>query len=522
MRKIYSYLRANHRLVLGWIAGFLLLMQVMNLHSYVVRAVDSQAIVATGDDDASWNIAKTVKTRWWKDNGWVLYGPAYFRLNHTIQYFWGKTAEVDPAADPAENWEKTAHHAILTVSLLSIFALTLLLGTFFLQEWWQRFLFSSALSSAFLSIPAWTEFVLRAHPDHLFSLVIVGAFLLTIKMFQRPAESFWYKASAAVWGISVSVKMTLVVAAPGFFFLFVPPLKREAFLRGLKYLGWMFLAYFLIGFPQTIVLDRPFRSAKTLAALSAPPNMSSVLHWLELYRDQILPVLLILALSWACLSFSPQKLSRSGWWRLGVFVALPFLFLLRKNMLVPSDHYVAPFVCLLTAYGMLAVAQLPRLQPDRYPYTRAALFLTAWLAIFGSTPNEMQVQLDKFTKCRAEGREALAKIRELYDQGERIWVDPYVPYITSAPKDRMEVSWEKGWPSFESGGWTVLALKDREIARYLPEEPDTYTRSATPNWREIRKFYLPFGNGAKEVTVPDGRVFKLIYANSCGDQIWKP
>src|SRR5262245_58170473 len=126
MKLLVKYWRDHKPQLLAWITGFILLLQVFNLHSYVVHTVDHQAIVTVNDDDAGWNIAKAIKTRWWKDNGWVLYGPAYFRLNHSIHYFWGRTADPRHEGSHAE-WERAAHHAILTVSLLSIVGVALVI-----------------------------------------------------------------------------------------------------------------------------------------------------------------------------------------------------------------------------------------------------------------------------------------------------------------------------------------------------------------------------------------------------------
>src|SRR5689334_21900824 len=112
MQVLKTFLKDHAEVLMTWVVGLFLVLQVLNLHSYVVQAVDHHAMVAINDDDAAWNLAKTVKTRWWKDNGWALYGPGCFRLNHTIHYFWQRFAERRPGL-AHENWEMTAHHAIL-------------------------------------------------------------------------------------------------------------------------------------------------------------------------------------------------------------------------------------------------------------------------------------------------------------------------------------------------------------------------------------------------------------------------
>lgn len=516
MRK---FLKERQVLLLTWFTGLVLLLQVLNLHSYVVRGVDHQAIVAANDDDAAWNIAKTVKTRWWKDNGWVLYGPFYFRINHSIQYLWGRTADPARVSDH-EIWEGTAHHAVMTTSLLALVGVSLLVGSAFLPLWWMRFLFAFGLNSAFLSNPSWAEMVTRAHPDHLFAFVLVAALWLTAMMFARPSEDVWRRFSACVWGFSVSVKMTLTLCAPGFLLLFVPPWReRQRWLAGVRYLGWMLLGYFLIGFPQTIVLDRPFRDLAMMNGLNVAPTAVSVRHWFELYFQQLWGPLLVLFLAALCFSRREAWNLRDGWWRLTAFAGLPFLILLTRNMLQPWDHYPIPFIAMLLLVLGFWLTRL-RFSFERWQCVRAGGFFAVVLAVWGSTPGTMQIELEKRLHCREEARVVYQQLLKFYDSGERVWVDPYVPYLTTADKQRMEMSWEKTWSGFASGQWTVLALNTAFRHKFSDgDEPSKYTQADNPAWKEIREFYLAFQNDQSAQT-PAG-VFKRVYVNSCGHEIWR-
>ncbi|MGE4130477.1 MAG: hypothetical protein AB7F86_02500 [Bdellovibrionales bacterium] len=521
MRILWRFLKENRSQALAWLTGLMLLLQVMNLHSYVVQAVDHQAIVAAGDDDASWNLAKTVKTRWWKDNGWFLYGPFYFRVNHTIHYLWGRTAAIR-GESPTQNWEQTAHHAIMTTSLLSLAALALLIASTMLTDWWTRFLLAFGLLAAFTSDATFAELVLRAHPDMLLCLCFAGAMWLTIRMLQKPGDSLWFYLSASVWGISMGVKAALPLMIPGFVILFVPPFKRERFLLGLKYAGAMFLAYFVVGFPQTIVLDRPFKLFAKVGTLNVPATLDSVGRWLVIYGHQLwAPVLLIFVFA---LFFSTRRfeLDRKGTLRLTIFVVLPFLSLLTRNVLVPFEHYPLPIdAALLVFLAALVAPKIPTLWPGRFDLLRGGMVLAAILFVWGSTPHAMQVQLDRWMKCRTEARETLNEITKLYHEGLNVWVDPYVPYLTDAPKSRMEVSWEKTWSGFAAGDWAVLALNRGYVQRYAsPHDPDPSTQADVPGWRPVREFYLAFING-DEAKTPTGVVFKRTYQNSCGMEIWR-
>lgn len=519
MREWFSWMRQRRELWLTWFCGLLLLSQTFNLHSYVVLNVENQAIVASNDDDASWNVSKTIKTRWWKDNGWALYGPFYFRLNHSNQYFWSKTAS--PQYTRSEYvWERTAHHSIMTVSLLSVVALSLLIGCVLLTPWWARFLFAGAITSALLSNPVWSQFVLRAHPDQLFNLVIAGAFLLMLKWWCEPANKVWAWMSGALWGISISVKMTLSLCTPGFVLLFVPPFKRERLRAGVKYLSVILLAYFVIGFPQTIVLDRPIKILWHVGGLSAAPTLQSVVQWLTWYFEQLWRPTLVIFL--AAVLLPRQRLPLwpcEGGWRFHVFVVFPFLFLLSKNMMIPSSHYVLPFAALFLVWLALQVRRLSwRWEPR--PLRQGSAFAALWLALLGSTPDSLQAELDLRTYCRDGAREAQAMLLQLYDKGARIWADPYVPNITFGPRERTDVGWEKTWDGWARDHWNVLALNEAYMRKFLVQpEPDGYTQAEIKGWPQVREFYSAFVDKT-EAVAPTGEKFIRHFKSSCGHEIW--
>lgn len=519
MRLVAAYFKAHSGYFLAWLFGFIFVLQGMNLHSYVVRIVDQQSLIAVNDDDGSWNIRKTLITRWWKDNGWANYGPFYFRLNHSIQYYWQRTADPTFPVDTTANWEKTAHHAILTTSLLSILALALVIASAVVTPWWQRFLVGMGFVSVLTGLPTWTTYILRAHPDHMLALVMGAAFLLTVRMFHAPADRFWFYTSAMLWGLSMSVKTVLTLCVPGFIVLFVPPFTKEGFRRGLKYLWIMFLAYFAIGFPQTIVVDRLIRVYFKFSALNIPATAESVANWLKVIGGQMGPLLLLIGLVWLCFDLRRLRLSRSAWIRLGIFVVVPFASLLPKNLLLPTEHYANPFIAIFAVFMILVAAQVPQFFRGKFQLARAVGFLFAVLLIFGSTPKPLQAELEHWLRCKPEAGEALAVVRKLYERGENIWVDPYAPYLTGVPKNRMELTWEKGWSSFESGGWTAVVINRNFSSQFLPETPRELIRNTHPEWPKIREFYLSFESG-NPVKTPSGKELNRIYSNVCGLEIW--
>jgi hypothetical protein len=520
MKALRNYLSLHREVLLAWVFGIMFALQIMNLHSYAVRTVDHQGIIAVNDDDAAWNVRKTIKTRWWKDNGWALYGPAYFRLNHTIHYFWGRTADGD-LESAHENWEKTAHHAILTTSLLSLAALALLIACQVLLPWWQRFLFSFGLLAALTSIPTYGEFLLRAHPDHLCALVFAAAMLFTIRMLQEPKEPVWFWLAASLWGISVGVKMTLGLCVPGLVLLFVPPFTKNNFIRGAKFAGAMFLAYFIVGFPQTIVLERPIKMMMKMGSLSQPATLESITNWLTLYAAQLGPIFGVMLLAVVDFKWRRWTLPKGQLWRVWVFALLPFVILATQNPLIPSEHYTIPYIAVLLMVLALfwPLKWLAFFASDKLPVLRATLFIAVILAAFGGTPVGLQAQLDKRLECRVQARDAYARLKELYAQGHNIWVDPYIPYPTNAPESRVALVWEKSWEGYTGGNWTVMALNRGNISRFTADNVDAYTKADIKGWEKAREFYQAFIQG-EEAKNPQGQIFRKIYQNSCNHEIW--
>jgi hypothetical protein len=120
MKLVWAEIKRHKERIALVLCGLMLLFQFCNFVTFLSLNMDLRAVIAARDDDSGWGIAKAVKTRWWKDNGWAHYGPAYFRAAHTLNYFLYRTA--GPIGErPHEHWERTAHFSIMVISLFSVF-----------------------------------------------------------------------------------------------------------------------------------------------------------------------------------------------------------------------------------------------------------------------------------------------------------------------------------------------------------------------------------------------------------------
>jgi hypothetical protein len=342
-----------------------------------------------------------------------------------------------------------------------------------------------------------------------------------VKWLEQRESRLLFVASAMMWGVVGATKLSLALTGPAFALLFVPPFNKERLKEGLKYLWYMFLGYFWIGFPQNIVLDRPVRFMLTQNKLSVAPTMDSFKGWLDIFFAQSWK--LVLAVLFVTLAMPAARrvyrLKRAEWWRLLALVVCPVLVLLPRKILVPWQHYAIPIVALAILLLAIGYARVRRFTWAASLWTVAIPFVIMFLTV-GSTPAVMSDNLHSYLKCRQEDRAFYAKMVELGKSNEHLWVDPYVPYDTTLPETQQQVDWFKTWDKAQAKGVTGFALNHEYTRRYTtPGSPDHYTKTENPDWRATQEFYMSFKND-KEAVSPRGERFKKVYADSCEHEIW--
>jgi hypothetical protein len=203
-----------------------------------------------------------------------------------------------------------------------------------------------------------------------------------------------------------------------------------------------------------------------------------------------------------------------------LFCPLQFAFLLRKNMTVPMTHYPIPVVTLIFGLMALGFQRVKWSAFERVPYLARVLVFGAvvWFG-WGFTPTTLNAQLDHWQRCRKESSETLTHMKKLLADGHNIWVDPYVPYDTQAPKTRQHIEWKKGWQGAKERGITAVAIQRPYAEQFLGEgQPNAFVLGSIPEWPGVREFYTPFAKG--EVAETPLGTFKVVYSNSCGHQLW--
>lgn len=198
----------------------------------------------------------------------------------------------------------------------------------------------------------------------------------------------------------------------------------------LRYAGYVSFAYFVVGFPQSIVLDRPVLFLMTHIQVYLPADMESLMAWGEALVEQTWKILLAIPLA---ATFSPSSyarfvlLSMKNFLQLAMLFIFPLFMLFCRKSLVPSEHYLIPFLVMLYLWLGFLIAKLPRFKISDQLVT-SFLPMVFMLMSVGSTPKAISEEFNQLTSCRSEHRELSSLISSLIRQGEKLWLDPYAPY----------------------------------------------------------------------------------------------
>ncbi len=512
VREVWTFLRRHFALsaALGLIAA-----QGAGLIAAIASVADHSAIVGAINDDAGNAVQVALRSQWWSNNDFFPYGPLYFRLANTLRQLAPWSGSL--AATSLEGREAAVHFSMLLVSLLSLFALAATLATLLWSHWSARLLMAALLTAAFLHNPVWTKMLLTAHPDMLFSWLVVMALLASLRALDLPQDSRIFKVSAFLWGAVASTKLTIV--------LFVPALVLAFRKPALRHFAWMALGFFAIGFPQNFLIPKMIKFLLSQSRLSVAPGLVDIGEWLTLFADALWLPATVLLLGWVFLparddksfQFSTSTLKRGMW-----IVVLPALWLMARKVLSPFDYYPMPFCALLLVSLALLLRRVPMKRWPRWVYALgfAGLFLFVRLTT-GLVPPVVAETADRMQECRPESRAVYAKVKAWLDAGKKVQVDPYVPYPTdSVYKDRLARDWSSTWPTFESRGLDYALLRGHFYARYLGAEPGDYVKVENPEWLATRQFYAAV-HASADIRGPAGQHWVRTSIDACQYEVWE-
>jgi hypothetical protein len=527
----------------GFFALALLTLTLQGVHSIRFITLNSadRSLVGTNDADGATAIHVLMKTRFLNDNGWYAYGPFYYRLSKLLylnvsnsqrdaSFSLGAPAPtlLTPTLTLKEEQDKqrTRHFALQLTSWLSLLGISVLVSILLFRSASERMVGVAAINWLLLSNEIWAKFLFVAHPDLLMGALIAWATWLLLRLGQaETSRSRWSYAlgAALLFGVAVSTKLSaalFLASSLSFLVLFASGFKKKERLILAVSMGLAaLLAYFLIGFPQNFQIRKLLDFMAELNRTFAPLTLAAFVEWLRTFLQQAgLPLAGLVVLSLLRTPTAPPagetlaNPTRFPLFRfLALFWGLPFAYLITKNITMPVQHYLIPFVSSLLVIVALALSRRQWVAPwRRTAWSGILLFL-----LLNPLPPAVQAQYQAATQCRDQARNVRERLN-VTEKGGALVADYYIPFYEDI------IPLRNGALLMEDleRPATVLALHASYDHQFLgPGEPSEYVRNGYPRWREHRAFYEATSQKS-EFRDSKGFKWSRIYWDTCSFEIY--
>lgn len=505
----------------------------------IQQATDTQAIVMATNNDGGIAIDTSLKTELFNNNGFIAYGPSYFRAVRTLDMFLhlGGFAQEPPTREQAE---RSMHFLLMLVSYFSLLGLCFVLSFILFELWPLRLLATIAFAGSFLRDENWSTMIFFPHPDLLLAFSVAVAVLMTWRSFIYPTSQKNFLLATAAWGFVGSVKMTVLLFAPvmALLLLPLPPHGRRwqyLWKRFLLVFGSVAVAYFAFGFPQSLDFVRVIGFLREQSHSMITGNQESLAKWLGLFWHQLRqPVLILLILSFAIPVRSSVPSFAFDWKKWGFFAAvclIPIAYLMSRRVLSPYLWYPLPFIASIMVVLALASAHLSQklelLWPVRIRKYRSYLLYSCGVFVILSytrpaIPEATHQAVQEQQTCRAQARVIEAKINAIAGGGGKILVDPYIPYARKYHDKEVRMAWEMSSDLIQPGETQMIALRRDYYSRYLPAEKDVANVAYLyiKDWNKTQGFYMLFYNHEDTVD-PYGQKWKRTHTDDCFYELWE-
>jgi hypothetical protein len=309
-------------------------------------------------------------------------------------------------------------------------------------------------------------------------------------------------------------------------FVFIPVLWLAPAGRRIKsaalYLGHMFLAYVLVGFPQNLNLPRTLRFLSSQAGSSEAASLASVIEWVQLWGAQLIGPLALCVLLLGAARLRQGQWKRPESWKHLLFMAGlafgPFILMLPQHVLVPHTHYLMP---ILATQLVLLLSLAPRFFGPvglgaRWALLALLLGTLSWLHL---TPSHLNEVLQKQLTCRPEARAVFQRLLTYQEKGRSIYVDPYVPTMDHSG---IFSSWQTNKALIGAKNFDVLVLRRDYYKAYLTltDKDIRYLSSDSPGYLATSEFYKLFA-GQDTVADPIVGHWQNVSRDACTWEIWE-
>lgn len=507
-----SELNSSHyKACLNLFGCILFFLSVLNLSLVIRETSSTKGIIYSTDNDAGRAIQTVQLTRWYNSNHFAPYGNLYFRFAHTIASFSPKLNQ--PGWSEAENEDIRHHFALTLTSLLSLAALSFLLAYLVLGNFTASLFAGNLLFHITLHDSTWMQFLFRAHPDHLLMLATASASTFTLFYAHNPTEKNFTR-SALLWGTATAVKSATILFIPSFLFLFLSEgVNKRTIQKGLRFIGYMLIAYLILGFPQNFGFYKHIKFLLHESKSSRAGDLDSASNYILLLFSQT---------RWLILSFIPLHLlfgkkERLITLRFLGFVFIAIIVLISRRMLMPETHHPMPFAALILVTAIYLLKLIP---PIQFKYKQVVLIVSSLIGLsFLSNYSKVFIeQKEKQLSCREESFQVLTLIKEIQKDSSLLLLrEPYFPFETG--NEQTKQIWGIDFEDIDNIDPGLFGTKKSFGQQYLIDYPNDPNKTKE-EWDRNRDFYkkVLFDNS---FTTPEGRVFKKIHEDQCGFMLWQ-
>ncbi len=500
------------------LAGLILVGQLTFMIGHLQQASNHRGIVAAFDDDAAAAIDKAVITRFYNQVTNHYYGPVYNRLAHVV-------ASLSPNEvggndlSKMEAMEKSHHFILMLISYFSLVFLSFLLVSSIVSDLSFRIMGTAFLSFLFLSNEVWLKFVFRAHPDHLFGLLVAVATILFFQSVQNPENSRQFKIAALVWGFAAATKLTILFFLPAVLILVWFHWGRSSLKKIMNFFGWFYLAFFAIGFPASIQVDKNFHAMMNQSVFSGAPTVESILEWLGLYAHQMaLPLLFLFFLA---VLFGNKRSDSAKTTTIFILVMhLPLALLFSRRIVSIHNYYLIPFVAVsLLCSALFLNIRIQGLLSQRWRPAFLIGLVLVWKMSVGFTPVGIDGMMTLQTGKHSEIEKTFETVKDLQMQGYRFVVSPLFPFSYEYDSN-VRMYWS-GWDkALNSNSPDFLGFSNSFYSRFFDKSMAEYLESGSAFPSGDKAFFERFA-GKNEATDPAGRRWSLLERSPSGLEIWK-
>lgn len=504
------YIPSDAFRVISWLLSLIISAYLLIILSVpLFESSSHKGYIFPNNEDGGRAIELSMATRWYNSNHFAPYGNLYYRLSQTL-------ADLAPLKEDLTNFEsleKSHHFSLKLVSLFSLFGLGLFLGFVLFGSTYVAPLFASFFTLASLSLPMFGKMIFRPHPDHLLNLTIAIAVYMFAKLVSEKNNLRVFILSAFCWGLAMAVKRSTSIFIPGILLLMLFPLSKENFKKTFSYIGYMLLAYLVIGFPQNFGFYAHIKFMLYESSLHSFGDLDSVSHNLKLILNQIsylIPIVLVASI----FSINRRKLFSL---KIVLLIISAFIPILMRKLAFESDHHTMPLAIAFTVMVMIFILEyLPwRIRSG----LAVAILLLIGIKFIGVSKKYTDFKYAQ-TNCFTDYDQMMSLIEPDISSQHLLVREASFPWNEKIGTFT-RASWGLDWSMIDSNVM-FFGVTNYSLHQYLnSESPAEMYGKMIVNWENKKQFYTDIANKTV-VTSPMGQTYKRVFSSPvCGQHLWK-